>query len=154
MNLKSIYRIRRKIEQGYPIGLALIVFAGLNIIRPVCLNNIWLCSQLANPYLTIFSISFGFIFASLSTLLSLSDKPFIRGMQEAGSFMLLIKYHWSCVRWCSVGTLLGIAALFWPESWYQSIQGSIFIAIGVGALSSTLRILSLFAKVIHHVSSN
>lgn len=111
------------------------------------------CEKLSGTYLTVFSICLGFVFSSLSVLLGLSNKPFLRGMREAGSFDLLISYHWSCVRWSSFGIALGVTAQFWPSDWFKGWQGAVFIAVGAGGILSAWRVLGLFTKVIRRVSN-
>lgn len=136
-------------EKYYPLGATLLT-ASLLYYIPQAWLTLSFCKNLASSYATIFSICFGFAFASVSTLLGLSDKPFIRGMRESGALAGLISYHWSCVRWCSLGTALGAAAGLLPPEWYQAWQGMLFIAVGIGALLSTWRIVRFFAKVIKY----
>lgn len=139
-------------EQHHPMLICCLLWAGLWYNSPDWLT-LSACEKLSSPYLTIFSICFGFVFASVSTLLGLSDKTFLKGMRESGAFGLLISYHWSCIRWCSLGTLLGIIALFWPSDTFRAWHGAAFIAVGVGGVLSAWRVFRLFAKVIHRIST-
>lgn len=143
---------KKVFEQYYPAGICCLLWVGLWYSSPDWLS-LASCEKLSNPYLTIFSVCSGFVFASVSTLLGLSDKTFLKGMKESGAFSLLISYHWSCIRWCSVGITLGIAALFWPYDWFKEWQGAVFIAAGAGGILSAWRILGLFTKVIRRVSN-
>ena len=109
MNLLHLFKGRllsNYFERYYPLGATLLT-AGLLYYIPQAWLTLAFCKSLASSYATIFSICFGFAFASVSTLLGLSDKPFIRGMRESGALAGLISYHWSCIRWCSLGTALG-----------------------------------------------
>lgn len=146
--LKGRY-LERYFEEYYPLCGAVLT-ALLLFYFPQEWLDFSLCGKLASSYATIFSICFGFAFASVSTLLGLSDKPFIRGMRESGALAGLISYHWSCVRWCSLGTALGAAAGLLSPEWYQTWQGVLFIAVGIGALLSTWRIVRFFTKVIKY----
>lgn len=143
---------KKVFEQYYPIGIFCLLLVGLWHRSPDWLS-LSLCEKLSSPYLTIFSVSSGFVFASVSTLLGLSDKTFLKGMKQSGAFELLITYHWSCIRWSSVGIALGVAALFWPHDWFQEWQGAVFIAAGAGGILSAWRILRLFSKVMRRVST-
>lgn len=150
MNLLHLFKGRllsKYFEKYYPLGATLLTAVLLYYIPQTWLT-LPFCKSLASSYATIFSICFGFAFASVSTLLGLSDKPFIRGMRESGALAGLISYHWSCIRWCSLGTALGAAAALLPLEWYQAWQGVLFIAAGIGAFLSTWRIVRFFAKVI------
>lgn len=151
MSLSNIFS-RRNRERLFPLALCCLVGALLWRFASGWLS-LAVCEKLSGTYLTVFSVCLGFVFASISTLIGLSDKPFLKGMREAGSFGLLISYHWSCVRWCSVGMALGIAVLYWPSAWFRLWQGAFFIAVGVGAILSAWRILRLFARVIHYVNT-
>lgn len=151
MSSRSIFS-KKVFEQYYPMLICCALWAGLWYSSPDWLT-LAACEKLSSPYLTIFSVCFGFVFASVSTLLGLSDKTFLKGMKESGAFSLLISYHWSCIRWCSIGTALGIAVLFWPYDNFREWQGAVFIGVGVGGVLSAWRILGLFAKVIHRIST-
>ena len=136
-------------EKFYP-GYGAILTIILLFCFPRCWLSLEVCEKLATIYLTIFSICFGFAFASVSTLLGLSDNLFIKGMRQSGAFSGLISYHWSCLRWCSLGTAGGIVVELLPLGFYQSWMGNFFIAIGIGALLSTFRIIRFFVKIIRY----
>ena len=148
MNLLHLLK-GRHLEEYFPLCGALLVVA-LLLYFPQEWLDLSFCVKLADIYLTFFSICFGFAFASVSTLLGLSDRPFIRGMRESGALAELISYHWSCIRWCTLGTILGAAAKILPLAMYQAWQGVLFTAAGIGALLSTWRIVYFFAKVIKY----
>lgn len=150
MSLLHLFKkelLEKYFEEYYPFCGSLLAII-LLFYFPQKWLDFSLCRKLANSYLTVFSICFGFAFASVSTLLGLSDKPFIRGMRESGAFTGLISYHWSCLRWCSLGTAFGIAVGLLQQEYYQPWQGNLFIAVGLGAFLSTWRIVRFFVKII------
>lgn len=148
MNIPISLKINNIWESIYPFVLALLTFLFLLLIYPNWLTEISVCRILSSPYLTIFSVCFAFIFSSLSFLLCLTGNSFFRGMKQTGALEKIIKYHKRCITWCFFAMILGVVVLFWSESLYSLWHGSFFIAIGIGALSSTWRIFSLFFKVI------
>ena len=109
------------------------------------------CRELSGPCLSVFSVYLGFVFASMSMLLGMIDRPFLRGMQQTGALDQLIVFHWSCARWCALGMAASIAAFFWPDAWYAPWQGVIFMAVGLATSLSAFRIARLFAKIIRNL---
>ena len=147
-NTVNIWKINNIIEQGYPLFFSVAVGGFLVFYNPSWLHEICVLNRLSGPYLTVFSICFSFLLASLSVLLGLGDNPFLRGLRQSGTLDLLIKYHWSCAKWCGCSIACGVIVLFWPKDSYFYWQGAIFIATGVGSILSTWRILKLFVKII------
>ncbi len=143
---RALLACKRIIEQSLPAIAAAVATLYFSVC-PAAWLDLDFCSALSNAYLTFFSICFGFIFASLSVLLSINDKPVMRWLRRLGLFPTLISYHWSSVRWCLAGCVLGVIASFKP-GWYADCHGALFLGIGVVALFSAWRIFRLFAKIV------
>lgn len=150
MTSGATYRIRKALESWYPFAVAV---AALGILYFYCYDWLTLdiCKQLAGQYLSIFTAFLGFAFASMSTLVGLSDKKFLRGMQQSGALPSLVRYHWNCLGWCAVGITCAAVMPFCPSADFQPMFGAVFMAIGVGTLFATWRIVRLFHQLLRYL---
>lgn len=148
MNIPIIWKLRNFWEEFFPLILSILIFI-IIILSPLKhVINFDFCYKLSSPYLTIFSVCFAFIFSSLSFLLCLTDNKFLRGMKQSGSFKKIINYHKKCILWCAFAIFCGTIIIFYNQNIYRPWQGAIFVSVGIGAISSTWRIFSLFLKII------
>lgn len=150
MTSVRIYRMRRAIESWYPPVLAFLAF-GVLFFYPYSGLSLKICQQLSGQYLSIFSIFFGFAFASVALLLSLEEKPFIRGMKQTGALKQLIRYHINCMIWCMFGIMCAVVISFCSEQYFQPYFASAFVAVGVGTLLATWRVIHLFLQLLGYL---
>lgn len=133
----------RIFEAYYPFGGAILsaVFFYLHPIELLLPGD--KLNSLSNISLCVFPVSFGFAFASISLLISLIERPFIKGTLESGAFPLLIRYHLRCMAWCAAGFVFGASVQLLSDGNTLSFLGIFLGAVFIGTILATWRTVHL-----------
>lgn len=143
--------VKKILEEWGPCAMAMVGFLYFGFCRPDLATQ-EICGKLVSQYSSIFSTCFGFIFASVAILVSISNQRFLRGMRQSGSLEQVISYHWSAVRLCVLATASALVFPLIPDEAFNGYPwiGAGFLSVGIWTMLSIARVVWLFSKTLHY----
>ena len=111
-----------------------------------------------NAVISVSSIAFGFLTASLAILLSLQTSRVIRQLRASGKYELVVNYHVVAIRWSLALTITSVLGLFidYQEPptaiWFWWVRG-VWIFLVLISFTLCVRVVELLGRILLSVSS-
>jgi len=96
----------------------------------------------------ISGIAVGFLATGQTLLCSLSDNFVVKILRKYNRFEAMLRFFTSAIVWCLTLALFSLLA-YWINFQKYPLLFSTWFAVLFGAFFATIRILALFAKILH-----
>ena len=134
------------------IGLLIYVLVPIDFTLPKTFDSV------LNAVISVSSIAFGFLTASLAILLSLQTSRVIRQLRTSGKYELVVNYHVAAIRWSLALTVVSVLGLFFDYEtplvacWFWFAKGA-WIFLALVSFASCVRVVELLGRILLSVSN-
>ena len=145
-------------EEWFPWIFATIGMAMYLLLVPHELALPKTFDSVLNAVISVSSIAFGFLTASLAILLSLQSSRVIKQLRTAGKHELVVRYHLVAIRWSLALTITSVFGLFLDytqpltASWFGFAKGS-WIFLSLISFAACVRVVELLGRILLTVSN-